>query len=128
MWDLGSNIGPSSTRRRVATAVAVIGVFFVGSQLAGVWPRNVEVMYMVDPGLAEVDVDYLQDGEAVASARFRTATTVIRHAVRLQSGEYQARITVYESADRVVEHTRVLVVPSDGITRFDLRRATHQPE
>jgi hypothetical protein len=131
MWDLPSNIGPSSTRRRVATAVAVIGMIFVGSLLAGVWPRNVEVSYTVDPGVAEVAVDYLQDGEAVASARFRLPdadTTVVRHTIRLQPGEYQAQITVYESDDRGVEHERMLVVPNDGITRFNVKKATNKPE
>ena len=71
MQDLGSNIGPSSTRRRIATVIALIGVLFVGSLLARVWPRSVEVAFALDPGVTKVDVDYLQEGEAVASARFK---------------------------------------------------------
>jgi hypothetical protein len=131
MSGLRSNIGPSSTKRRVATAVAVLGVILVGSQLARVWPRNVEVSYALDPGVIEVDVDYLQEGEAVASARFRQPdpkTTVVRHTVRLQPGEYQARITVYRSDGPGVEHARVLVIPAEGLTRFDLKEASTRSE
>ena len=74
-----------------------------------------------------LDVDYLQEEEAAASARFKQQdpkTTLIRHAVRLQPGEYQARMTVYRSDGRGVEHQRVLLVPSEGLTRFDLKEAT----
>ena len=127
MSDLGSNIGPSSRKRRIATVVALIGVIFVGSLLAGVWPRNVEVAYTLDPDVTGLDVDYLQDGEAAASARFRqpdAKTTSIRHSMRLQPGEYQAHITVYVSEGRGIERTKVLVVPTEGLTRFDLREAT----
>ena len=55
------------------------------------WPRNVEVAYSLDPGVTELDVDYLQEGEAVASARFEQSeakTVLFRHSVRLQPGEY----------------------------------------
>ena len=111
--------------------VAVIGVIFVGGRLGRAWPRDVEVSYRVDPGSTAVDIDYLQESEAVASARFKqpeAKTTVVRHTVRLQPGEYQARITVYGSDNRGVEHTRVLFVPAEGITRFDLTEAANQPE
>ncbi len=111
--------------------VALIGLVFVGSQLAGVWPRNVDVAYTLDLGVTGLDVDYLQEGEAAASARFRqpdTKTTLIRHSMRLQPGEYRARITVYRSEGRSVERTKILVVPTEGLTRFDLREATHRSE
>lgn len=127
MSGVGSNIGPTSTKRRIATVIALIGVVFVGSRLAGVWPRDVEVAYHLDPGVTELDVDYLQEGEAVASARIspRDATsTVVRHTVRLQPGEYEARITVYGPGEGAVEHARALVIPAEGLTRFDLREAT----
>jgi hypothetical protein len=131
MSDLRSNIGPSSTRRRVATAIAVIGVILVGSQLARAWPRDVQISYTVDPTVTAVDVDYLQEGEAVASARFRPPTTgpmAVQHTVRLRPGEYRARITVYGSDNGGVEHTRLLVVPTQGITHFDLKEAANPPE
>jgi len=111
--------------------VAVIGVIFVGSRLERAWPRNVEISYRVDPGSTAVDVDYLQESDAVASARFKlpeAKATVVQHTVRLQPGEYQARITVYGSDDRGVEHAKVLFVPGEGITRFDLTEATTRPE
>jgi hypothetical protein len=111
--------------------IALIGVAFVGSSLAGVWPRDVEVAYSLDPGVTELDVDYLQEGEVVASARFKqpdAKTTVVRHTVRLQPGEYQARITVYGHDGPGVEHAKVLVVPAEGLTRFDLKEATTQSE
>ena len=131
MRDSGSNIGPSSTKRRIATVIALIGVVFVGNLLAGVWPRSVEVAFTLDPGVTEVDVDYLQEGEAVASARFKqpdAKTTTLRHTVRLQPGEYQARITVYRTDGPGVEHVMVLVVPAEGLTRFDLKEATTRSE
>jgi len=131
MRDLGSNIGPSSTRRRIATVIALIGVLFVGSLLARVWPRSVEVAFALDPGVTKVDVDYLQEGEAVASARFKppdVKNSIIRHTVRLQPGEYHARITVYLLDGRGVEHAKVLVVPAEGLTRFDLKEATTRSE
>ncbi len=99
----------------------------MGSQLAGVWPRNVDVAYTLDPGVTGIDVDYLQEGKAAASVRFRqpdAKTTLVRHTVRLEPGEYRARITVYRSDGGGVEHAKVLVVPTDGLTRFDLREAT----
>ncbi len=127
MSDWGSNIGPSSTKRRIATAIALIGAIFVGNLLAGVWPRDVEVAYRLAPGVTELDVDYLQEGEAVASARFKqrdTKIAVVRHSVRLQPGEYEVRFTVYGPDGRGVEHAAALVVPAEGLTRFDLREAT----
>jgi len=93
--------------------------------------RNVEVAYSLDPGVTELDVDYLQEGEAVASARFeqpKAKTVLFRHTVRLQPGEYEARITVYGPDGRGVEHGKVLVVPAEGLTRFDLREATSRSE
>jgi hypothetical protein len=106
-------------------------VIFVGSRLAQAWPRNVQISYAVDPNVTAVDVDYLQEGEAIASARFTPPamkTTAVQHTVRLRPGEYQARITVYGSDDRGVEHSRLLVVPTEGITRFDLKEAANPPE
>jgi len=131
MRDFGSNIGPSSTKRRIATAVALIGVVFVGNLLARAWPRSVEVAFTLDPGVTEVDVDYMQEGKAIASARFQqpdTTTTVVRHIVRLQPGEYQARITVYRADGPASEHAKVLSVPAKGLTRFDLKGVTTQSE
>lgn len=118
-------------KRRIATVVAVVGALVVGNYLAGVWPRQVEVAYMVELGVAEIDVDYLQEGEAVASVRFKqpdAKATVIRHSVRLQPGEYEARITLYSSDGQAIEHQRRLQVPSEGLTRFDLKEATKQSE
>lgn len=107
--------------------IALIGVLFVGSRLAGVWPRDVEVAYRLDPGVTGLDVDYLQEGEAVASARIvphDPSGTAIRHTVRLQPGQYETLIMVYGPGDRAVEHAKVLLVPTEGLTRFDLREAT----
>jgi hypothetical protein len=118
-------------RRRIATVVAIIGAVLVGNHLASVWPRNVEVAYAHDPGIDELDVDFIQEGEAVASARFRQPddqSTLIRHTVRLQPGEYQARITLYRPDSPAVEHQRVLLVPTEGLTRFDLKEATKRSE
>jgi len=112
-------------------AVAVLGLALVAAQLARVWPRNVDVTYALDPGVTEVDVDYLQDGEAVASVRFgqpATKTKLLRHTVRLQPGEYEARITVYRPDGRAVEQAKVLLVPTEGLTRFDLRETTHRSQ
>ena len=102
-------------------AIALIGVVFVGSLLAGVWPRDVEVAYRLGPGVTELDVDYLQEGEAVASARFEprdTKMAVVRHTVRLQPGEYEVRFLVYGPDGRGVERAKVLIVPAEGLTRF----------
>jgi len=111
--------------------IAVIGMVLVGSHLARRWPRTVEVVYSLDPGIVEVDVDYLQEGEAAASARFErpeAKTTDVRHSIRLQPGQYQARITVYPSDGPAIEHARPLVVPADGIIRFDLKQSTIRSE
>ncbi len=124
MEELRSNIRSSSTRRRIATVVAVVGVFWVGSHLARAWPRAVEVAFALGPEATEVDVDYLLDGEAVGSVRFRDAGRSkgdLRDSISLPPGEYEARITVYRAGGPAVEHRRTLVVPASGLTRFDLR-------
>ncbi len=114
-----------STRRRIATVIAVVGVFFIGSRLASVWPRDVDVSYEVDSGVDELDVDYLQGGEAVSSARFRSAggaeAGVFRHTVRLQPGEYQVHITLYGHQGDAEELRRSLAAPASDGVRFDLR-------
>lgn len=115
--------GPSPTRKRLATVVMVVGLAVVGSQLAGVWPRNVDVVYEPGPEVERVDVEIIQDGEAVASARFTRAADEggpIFHTISLQPGEYRAHITVYRLDGRGIEHSRLLIVPPDGVTRFDL--------
>ena len=121
------NIGPLSTRRRIATVIAVIGVFFVGSRLASVWPRAVDVSYEVDSSVSELDVDYLQEGEAVSSARFRSAggaePRFFRHTVRLRPGEYQLHITLYGHQGDAEELRRSLTAPASHGVRFDLRSA-----
>jgi hypothetical protein len=115
---------PSPTRKRLATVVVVVGLAVVGGQLARVWPRDVEVVYQPGPQVRRVDVDVVQDGEAVTSARFnRTAgdSSALSHKVSLQPGEYRAHITVYGLDGRGIEHSRLLIVPADGVIQFDLR-------
>jgi hypothetical protein len=131
MKDFEFNIGSPSTRRRIATIIAVIGVAFVASRLASVWPRDTHVTYEVGPGIAELDVDYLQEDEAVASVRFAGATQgepFFRHTVRLQPGEYQIHITLYGHDGSAVEEARSLAVPARGANRFDLKDATEASE
>jgi hypothetical protein len=121
------NIGPSSTKRRIATAVAIAGLILVASQLAGVWPREVEIEYLLEEGIQAVDVDYVQEGETVTSARFTKAAlkgSNVRMSVRLQPGEYLALVTVYRTDGIGVEQSLKLVVPAQGVTRFDLREAS----
>ena len=131
MTDFRFTIGPLSIRRRLAAVVAVIGVAFVGSRLANVWPRDVEVVYEVGPGTGGLDIDYLQGGESVASVRFtRSApkTPSFRHVVRLQPGEYQIHITLYGLDGSAEEQTRRIAVPAPSVTRVDLRAATGSSE
>jgi hypothetical protein len=120
------NIRLSPTRRRIAALIAVVGVAIVGSRLAGAWPRSVEVAYELGPDVRELDVDYIHEKNAVASVRFTQSdakTTVFRHTVRLQPGEYRVQITVHESNGLAFEDSKALLVPADGLTRFDLRAA-----
>jgi hypothetical protein len=108
----------------IATAIAVIGVAWVGSHLVRAWPRTVEVAYALGPDITAVDVDYLLGGEAVGSVRFRQTdgnTGDLRDAISLPPGEYEAQITVYRASGPAVEHRRTLIVPAAGLTRFDLR-------
>jgi len=84
------------------------------------------VEYLLDEGIQAVDVDYVQEGETVTSARFTKAAlrgSQVRMRVRLQPGEYLALITVYRKDGTGVEQSRTLVVPAEGITLFDLREA-----
>jgi len=115
---------PSPTRKRLVIVIAVVGLAVVGGQLARVWPRDVEVAYQPGPEVRRVDVDIVQEGEAVTSARFKRAAgdrSAFFHTLSLQPGQYRARITVYGPDGRGIEHSRPLVVPADGVTRFDLR-------
>ena len=116
--------GPSPTRKRLATVVAVVGLAVVGGQLARIWPRDVEVVYQPGPRVLQVDVDILQDGQAVVVARFNHAAgdgSTFSHTVSLPPGEYRVHITVYGPDGGGIEHSRLLIVPADGLTRFDLR-------
>jgi hypothetical protein len=131
MTDFRFIIGPLSIRRRLAVVVAVIGVAFVGSRLAHVWPRDVEVVYDVGPETLGLDVDYLQGGEAAASVRFTRSTAkvpIFRHVVRLQPGGYQIHITRYGLDGSAEEQTRRIAVPAPSVTRVDLRAATGSSE
>ena len=104
--------------------IAIIGAIVIGNHLASIWPRDLEVAYTVDPDVAEIDVDYLQEGDAVASVRFKPSdakSKVIRHTVRLQPGEYEARIVLRSSDGRGIERKRKLLVPAAGLTLFDLK-------
>lgn len=124
MADWRSIIGSVSTRRRIATVVAVVGVAIVANRLATAWPRNVDVAYELGPGVVELDVDYLQDGVAVSSARFDQPdgkAERFRHSLRLQPGEYETRITLYASEGPAREVARTLSVPAEGLVRIDLR-------
>ena len=127
----GSNLGPTSTRRRIATVIAVVGMLFVGSRLASVWPRETSVAYEVGADVRALDVDYLQDGEAVCSARFgqpERKTRVFRHTARLQPGRYQVAITLRGDHAEPVQVERTLVVPGGELTTFDLRGTTEGRE
>jgi hypothetical protein len=118
------NIGPTSTRRRIATVIAVIGVLVVGRELANAWPRETPILYEVGPSVAELDADVLQEGEAVASARFRrpeASPGTLRHAPRLQPGRYELRVTIRGRDGSAFEEVRSLSVPAAGPTRIDLR-------
>jgi hypothetical protein len=131
MSNVRDNIGPSSTKRRIAATIALLGVLVVGSQLGRAWPRNVSIRYAVEPNVTRVEIDYLREGSAVASVRLRQLdgnTRPIRHAVRLQPGLYEVRITLYRSGDRREELVRELVVPTDGVVRFDLTSPARSSE
>jgi len=131
MSGLTTNIGPSSAKRRIASLIAVIGLFVVGNHLASIWPRDVEVAYTVDAEVTGIAVDYLQEGDAVTSVRFTRPDgngTLLRHTVRLQPGDYVARIILYSSDGSGVEYERRLRVPGTGLNRFDLKDATERSE
>jgi hypothetical protein len=123
------NIGSKSTRRRLAAIVAIVGLVVVGSRLAEVWPRDATVAFVLGPEIEELAVDYLQDGEALASARFRKPTgepPFFQHTLRLSPGRYQVHVTQYGPGSVRVEEVRALLVPKKGVTRFDLREATDE--
>jgi hypothetical protein len=105
-------------------AIAVIGAVIVASQLAREWPREVNVSYEVGPDVTKLDVDYLQEAEAVASVRFRTeggGERHFRHTVRLHPGEYRVHITLHGRDGSAIEAGRMLASPAEGVVRFDLR-------
>ena len=68
----------SVSSRRLATVVAIVGVAVVASQLASVWPRDVSIAYELSPEVERLHVDYLQEGEAVASVRWAEGATQSR--------------------------------------------------
>ena len=104
--------------------VALVGLAVVGGQLARRWPREVQLEYLPAPNTTRLDVYIVQDREAVSSVRFehpRGPAREFSHTVSLQPGRYRALITVYREDGHAVEHQRLLNVPTDGPTRFDLR-------
>ena len=118
-----------STRGRIAIVIAVIGVVVVGQTLADAWPRETPIIYEVGPDVGELDVDFLQNGEAIHSVRFRRAyrsSQTLAHTPRLAPGRYQLHVTVRVQDSGAAEVVRALVVPTgtEGPTRIDLRALT----
>ena len=121
----------SVSSRRLATVVAIVGVAVVATQLASVWPRDVSIAYELSPEVERLHVDYLQEGQAVASVRWARGArkaSVFRDTVRLQPGEYQVHITLYGPPERATTQVRRLRVPNEGVTRIDLKHETWQSE
>jgi len=104
--------------------IAVIGAVFVAGSLASRWPRDVDVTYEVGPEVTELDVDYLEGGQAVASVRFRApegGSPDFRHTVRLTPGQYRVHITLHGQDGWAFEEARMLDSPAASMVRFDLR-------
>jgi hypothetical protein len=77
----------------------------------------------VGPNIGELDVDILQEGEAVLSARFQRAAESrprFTHETKLRPGRYQLHITMRDRDDSTFEEVRTLVVPTEGPARLDL--------
>ena len=121
--DLGSNIGPSSTKRRIATVVALIGV----SWWAIGWP---------EPGLGT----WRSPTRSTRAHRGRRRLPAGRRgrrerAIQAAGGENHCRAAHGPAAARRVSgpnhgvcagrirraSTPVLSVPAEGLTRFDLK-------
>lgn len=103
--------------------VAVVGVAFVGTRLARAWPREVAVQYRT--ASPRLDVDVVQDGEAVSSARLMRAAGApeeFAHTLSLPPGDYDLELTTYAPNGEAIAEQRTLSVPAEGLVRFDLAR------
>lgn len=118
MIDVRESSSGGRLRRWLALSVAVIGCLFVGDRLNRAWPRAVDVQFHLAPSTQALTVDYVQDGEAIKSARFDVRPddqARIKHQPKLAPGQYDVQVTSYRDGLAVPSEHRIDVPATDTI-------------
>lgn len=124
-----SNVIVPRTRRRFAPLLLVVGAAAVGGTVLREWPRELDIEFRLVSGArdaTEARVEYLLDGESIASATLRPLPTDARrwtHRVQLAPGRYDVAVSVCDSRGAWTRYDHALTSPADGVVRFDLEEA-----
>lgn len=117
-------------RRRLATLFLLLGIVVIGKGFVTEWPREREVHYVFDAGLAhckQARIDYLSEGEVVSALQVGfpdgVPTRVVHHPT-LADGRYDVTIDLSLEGGQVDRHRRVLEVPYEGVMRFQVPLTT----
>ena len=117
------SINSSRIKHRIAAIILAIAVIIIGPRLTRIWPSTVKIEYDLPAQITQLDVDYTLNGDAMLSARFgksMTETEKIQHELKLQPGRYDVIFKLYDGDHSVSEITRTLLVPNEGMVRFQL--------
>jgi len=111
-------------RKRLSRLLVVVLLLAVGTELAPVVPRDVEVEFALGPDhgdIVQIRVGYVQDGHVFQSVRFDHpdgAPGVIVHRLSLPTGAYEVTVELLhrDGGERRVQ--RRLESPSEGRLRL----------
>ncbi len=114
-----------STRRRIASMLALIGVLFLGARFFGSSDKLVPatIVYRVPPGTTRLEAEVFAPGTDTPLARFvsvvSTGPTELEQKTRLPPGTHELRITL-TGPDGETQARRTIDVVRDARVTVDL--------
>ena len=108
-------------RRRLASLVLIVGLVWIGTKVAHVFPRDVHIEYQLSPHqvIDSVEITYLHRGEEVVAVRFDHPPHRFVHTVSLSPGRYRIEAIRTQAGQREIID-RAFRVPVEGTLHIDL--------